>query len=87
MPLRRGMGCIFKLWPDKNVVQGKKSTGGKDREGSFQAKQHAAGFIGSADDLIFFSGGKFWYCVGVRWVMGRMGVSDAMGEGGCFWWG
>ncbi len=32
------MGClnsIFKMWPDKNVVQGEEDTGGKGREGSF----------------------------------------------------
>ncbi len=53
------MGCfnsIFKMWPDKNVVQGEKNTGGKGREGSFQVKQHPTGFIGSADGIIFSSG-------------------------------
>ncbi len=48
------------------------------------------GFIGSAEHIIFniepgvldnsqvFSGGSFWYCLGVGWVMGREGVSDEM---------
>ncbi len=49
------MGCltsIFKMWPNKNFVQGEKNTGGKSSEGSFQVKQHLAGFIGTADDII-----------------------------------
>ncbi len=38
---------------NERFVQGEKNIGGKGREGSFQVKQHNAGFIGSADDIIF----------------------------------
>ncbi len=44
---------IFKMWPDKNFVQGEINTGGKGREESFQIKQHPSGFIGGADDIMF----------------------------------
>ncbi len=50
------MGClnsIFKTWPDERFVQGEKNNGGKGHEPSFQVKQNPAGFIGSADDIIF----------------------------------
>ncbi len=71
------LNSIFKMWPDKDFVQGAKNTGVKGREGSFQVKQHSTGFTGSADDIIVnteagvkgnfqvFGGGNFWYCPGV----------------------
>ncbi len=46
------MGClnrILKMWPDERYVRGKKNTGGKGREGSFQVKQHPTGFIGGTE--------------------------------------
>ncbi len=47
------LNSIFKMWPDKNFVQGETNTGGKGREESFYIKQHPSGFIGSADDIMF----------------------------------
>ncbi len=50
------MGClnkIFKMWADERIVQGEKNIGGKDREGSFEVKQHPTGFIGNTNDIIF----------------------------------
>ncbi len=50
------MGCLnsmFKVWPVQRFVQEEKNIGGKGSEGSFQAKQHPTGFIGSADDIFF----------------------------------
>ncbi len=44
---------IFKLWPDKTFVQEERIAGSKCREGPFKIKQHFAGLIGSADDIIF----------------------------------
>ncbi len=44
---------IFKMWPDKKIVQGEKNDVGKGREGSFQIKQYSTRFIGNADDIIF----------------------------------
>ncbi len=71
------LNSIFKLWPDKSFVQGRKNTGSKGREKSFQIKQHPTGFIGSADDITFsietdiegnfqvFGGGTVWGCLSV----------------------
>ncbi len=50
------MGClnrILKMWPDERFVQGEKNNGGKGHEAPLQLKQNPAGFIGSADDIIF----------------------------------
>ncbi len=56
------------------------------------------GFTGSADDNIFstepsaqdsfqaLSGGNYWGCLGVGWIMGREGVSDKW-EGARLWRG
>ncbi len=44
------MWCFFGR---KNIWYKEKNYRGKDREGSFQIKQHPTGFIGSADDIIF----------------------------------
>ncbi len=44
---------ILKMWADERFVQEEKNIWGKGLEGSFQVKQHATGFIGSADDIIF----------------------------------
>ncbi len=41
------MGClnsIFKMWPDKNVVQWEKRTGGRGCEHPFEIKPHPTGF-------------------------------------------
>ncbi len=66
------------MWADERFVQGEKNIEGKGREGSFQAKQHPTGFIGSTDDIIFstepgvlvnsqvFGGGDCWYGLGFR---------------------
>ncbi len=52
----------------KNCVQVVKNAGNKSREDNSQV----------------FSGGNFWNCLGVGWVMGREGVSEKMG--GAFNW-
>ncbi len=66
------LNTMFKVWPNKDFVQGEKNTGGKGRKGSFQVKQRPTGFIGSIDDIIFsiepgflddsqvFGGGDCW---------------------------
>ncbi len=72
------MNSIFKMWPDKNFVQGEKNAGGKGHEGSFQVKQH---HVGSTGDIIFNSDGDFWDCLDVGWAYGTGGdVSARMVE-------
>ncbi len=46
------LNTIFKIWPDKNFVQGEKNAGSKGHKGSLKINRYPAYFIGSADGII-----------------------------------
>ncbi len=66
MALRGGMGClisIFKVWPDKKIIQWEKNAESKGRGVSCTTDIIFNSEPGVVNNSEVFRAGNFWYCL------------------------